>query len=171
MTLNAIATQHKFIWPSADICSHWQVFISLLSLFVQKKCLFCVRCKNTINRQRLDCHLFLVQQITAMHIWGLQKLPKGTSIFWHCNTYIVIVGILFCEKNKLKFSNSSCSSYRSTKTDEVTSNVLRIFSFSGRFHQHVYAQLLRGQIPKAQKAACLDCLFCAIRIFVCKSCF
>ena len=41
--------------------------------------------------------------------------------------------------------------------------------FLGRFHQRVYAKLLHRQIPKAQKASWLDCLFCPIGIFVCKA--
>ena len=39
-----------------------------------------------------------------------------------------------------------------------------------QFHQHVYAQLLRSLIPKAQKAAWFDCLFCAFGICEHKNC-
>ena len=37
-------------------------------------------------------------------------------------------------------------------------------STRGQFHQHAYTQLLCTQIPKAQKAAWLDSLFCAFGI-------
>ena len=39
-----------------------------------------------------------------------------------------------------------------------------------QFHQCFYAQLLHLNIPKVQKAAWLDCLFCAFGICACKSC-
>ena len=43
-------------------------------------------------------------------------------------------------------------------------------SARGQFHQRVYAKLLRSQIPKAQKAAWSDCLFCAFGLCAPESC-
>ena len=38
-------------------------------------------------------------------------------------------------------------------------NNLSLRETSGQFHQRVYPQLLCPQIPKAQKTACIDCLY------------
>ena len=122
--------------------------------------ILCTRCKNTINRQRR--RLPFIFGPTNHSYAHYLRVPKTAQRNVYVSSDIAIhtsfVDILFCEKNKLKFSNSSCSSYRSTKTDGVTSNVWRIFSFSGPFHQHVYAQLLLMQIPPKSAKSCLTWL-------------
>ena len=47
------------------------------------------------------------------------------------------------------------------KGSELSEQIVKGRTDEGKFHQRVHLQLLRVQIPKAQKAALVDCLFCA----------
>ena len=68
--------------------------------------------------------------------------------------------------SKLEAANSTSCFFRSIlffsslilRSSEV---VCSCYNIKGQFHQHVYVQLLRTQIPKAEKASWVDCLFFA----------
>ena len=78
------------------------------------------------------------------------------------------------EKNKEKWSKTKqnanwISRKESISSLSIKSDILQPANGCAcvsrcQFHQRVYAQLLHAKVPKAQKAAWIDCLFCAFGI-------